>query len=216
MYQAEADAARSAGMDVLLIDFEALVHDDNVERALRSIPKSSSLATTAVYRGWMMTPEQYLVFYRGLSERGLSLINPPQEYKHCHYLPEWLSELRIITPESAVLPMKPGETLTRGQAARSLSSFGTRAVIVKDFVKSEKHHWVGACYISDASDTEGALKVAQRFLERRGGDLQGGLVFPVYVVPERWYPSQEQATVNRGVSCVYARRKSNDDHELLG
>lgn len=89
MYQAEANAARSAGMEVRLIDFEALVCDGNVEKALRSIPKTAAFAAPAVYRGWMMTPEQYLTFYRGLSGLGLPLINQPQEYKYCHYLPEW-------------------------------------------------------------------------------------------------------------------------------
>jgi hypothetical protein len=73
--------------------------------------------------------------------------------------------------------MKPGESLTSEQLAQSLLSFGASAVIVKDFVKSEKHHWADACYISAASDTEQALRIVQRFLALRGDDLQGGLVF---------------------------------------
>jgi hypothetical protein len=175
MYQAEADTARSAGMDVRLMDFEALV-SGNMERSLRTIQKSSSIAP-AVYRGWMMTPDQYAAFYNGLSALGVCLINQPQEYKYCHYLPEWLPELSKLTPETSILRMKADEPLTREQVAQSLSPFGTDAVIVKDFVKSEKHHWSEACYIPDASDTDQALGVAQRFLQLRGNELQGGLVF---------------------------------------
>ena len=177
MYQAEFDAARSAGMEVRLINFEALVNEGNVGKALQSILQSPDYEKTAVYRGWMMTPDQYLAFYNGLSELGIRLINQPEEYKYCHFLPDWLPKLSSITPESSVLQMKPGDALTHEQVARSLTSFGTNAVIVKDFVKSEKHHWSEACYIPNASDAEHALAVAQNFLRLRGDDLQGGLVF---------------------------------------
>jgi hypothetical protein len=176
LYQVGCEAARAAGMDVHLVDFEALIRDDNIEKALRAISKSSD-SVAAVYRGWMMTPDQYLLFYNGLSALGVSLINQPEEYKHCHYLPEWLAELSNMTPETSVLPMKPGAQLTREQIAQSLSAFGADAAIVKDFVKSEKHHWSEACCIPDASNSDQALGVAQHFLQLRGDDLQGGLVF---------------------------------------
>jgi hypothetical protein len=55
---------------VRLIDFEALIQDGSIERALRSIPRSSDLALPAVYRGWMMTPDQYLAFSEGYLSGG--------------------------------------------------------------------------------------------------------------------------------------------------
>lgn len=35
-----------------------------------------------------------------------------------------------------------------------LHEFGDRPVIIKDYVKSRKHEWLGACFIPDASDTK--------------------------------------------------------------
>lgn len=48
---------------------------------------------------------------------------------------------------------------------------------MKDYVKSEKHHWKNACFIPNASDTDQAFEVAKNFLKLRGPDLEGGLVF---------------------------------------
>ena len=49
--------------------------------------------------------------------------------------------------------------------------FGGRAVIVKDYVKSQKHAWGEACFIPRADDVEGALRVVRRFLGLQGADV---------------------------------------------
>ena len=180
MYEAEAEAARSAGLAIRLIDFEALVHEGNIEKALRSVPSSES-RLPAVFRGWMMTPETYEVLFKALTQRGVYLVNEPAEYKHCHNLPEWQAEFGASTPETVVVPMSLGQDLSAEQLCDHLTRFGKSAIIVKDFVKSEKHYWEEACFIPDASDSERALKVVQRFLQLRGSDLQGGLVFRRFV-----------------------------------
>lgn len=180
MYQAEIDAARTLGLATRLINFEALVHEGNLDKALRSIPASEA-RLDAIYRGWMMPPEIYTSLFKGLCARGIYLINEPADYKHCHFLPEWLPEVGHNTPQTAVLSMQPADELSQQSLAENLACFGTSAIIVKDFVKSEKHHWEQACFIPDASDTEKALSVVRRFLELRGSDLQGGLVFRKFV-----------------------------------
>ena len=56
-YEAEAHAARTAGHQVALVNFEALVNDGDAMRATRRVPEHS-IRVSAVYRGWMMRPDQ--------------------------------------------------------------------------------------------------------------------------------------------------------------
>ena len=43
--------------------------------------------TTAVYRGWMMKPEQYSRFYQKLYDHNIRLITSPEEYGKFHVFP---------------------------------------------------------------------------------------------------------------------------------
>src|SRR5690606_39259124 len=58
-----------------------------------------------------------------------------------------------------------------------LSAFGDAPIIVKDYVKSQKHYWSEACFIPNASDRAAVERVVRRFLELQGRDLNVGLVF---------------------------------------
>ncbi len=62
-----------------------------------------------------------------------------------------------------------------------LEVFGNAPIIVKDYVKSQKHYWREACFIPDASDNKQVEKVVNRFLELQGEDLNEGLVFREFV-----------------------------------
>ena len=53
-------------------------------------------------------------------------------------------------------------------------------MIVKDYVKSEKHMWDAACFIPDVADREAARRVVANFVRVRGDDLEGGLVLRRY------------------------------------
>jgi hypothetical protein len=57
------------------------------------------------------------------------------------------------------------------------NEFGTDPIVVKDFVKSNKHSWKESCFIPDASDREQARKVITNFMKFQGKDLNEGLVF---------------------------------------
>lgn len=176
MYQAEADTASALGFTRRLIDFDALVTHGNMEKCLSAIPPSEA-PLFAAYRGWMMSPSDYEKLFKALETRGITLINNLEQYKYCHYLPEWISKVGAHTPQSSILPLTSADQLTSEQLEACLNAFGSAPIIVKDFVKSEKHHWSDACFVPNASDTEHAMKVCQRFLQLRGQDLQGGLVF---------------------------------------
>jgi hypothetical protein len=62
-----------------------------------------------------------------------------------------------------------------------LAPFGDAPIVVKDYVKSQKHYWNEACFIPSASDAASVERVVSRFIELQDGNLTGGLVFREFV-----------------------------------
>lgn len=177
-YENEADAAQSVGFEFDLLDFEALVNDGNLTQAIRKVEKQSA-PVSAIYRGWMLKPETYSMLYEALSERGVNLINSPSEYKHCHYLPESFSVIEKHTP--ATVYLKKDFDFGYDEIMKRLAVFGDKPLILKDYVKSRKHEWNEACFISSALNREAVERVVEKFLELQGDDLNEGLVFREFV-----------------------------------
>lgn len=178
-FAAEVSAALRLGLDSALIDFEALVNENDAAAAVRRVaPRAKS--TTAIYRGWMLKPDQYARLYNSLAAKGVALINDPAAYRHCHYLPECYSIIEAQTPRSVWLKIG-GENVPMKDIMDLLRSFGSAPVIVKDFVKSRKHEWHDACFIASAADRDGVERVVRRFLELQDDDLNEGLVFREFV-----------------------------------
>jgi hypothetical protein len=178
VYGDEVAAAKTLGIETALIHFEALVHEDDPERAVQRVPPASN-PETGFYRGWMLTPGKYRQLYEALASRGVRLINDPVAYIHCHYLPESYSLIEAHTPPTVW--MKTGPEVSIDAVMKLLQPFGSRPVIVKDFVKSRKHEWNEACYIPSAADRPAVERVVRRFLELQGEDLNEGLVFREFV-----------------------------------
>ena len=177
-FAAEVEAAREAGLPFEIVNFERLTRDENAELALR-VTKGRLTPELAIYRGWMLTSDQYRALYDALQARNLLLINSPAAYRHCHYLPESYERIEAHTPRSIWLSLP--DCLDKNKVKVALQTFGTRPIIVKDYVKSRKHEWHEACYIPDASDDAMVRRVVARFVELQGDDLNGGLVFREYV-----------------------------------
>lgn len=123
-----------------------------------------------VYRGWMMTPEMYRDFYEALVERGIFLINTPEEYNKYHLLPGWYEDFEAETAKSV------WSTTDKKEDVMALTKGMIGSFIVKDYVKSRKHEWYDACFIKDIRDTENASKVIGNFIDRQEDTLVGGVV----------------------------------------
>ena len=176
-YQDEHEAALSAGADVSLVNFEALVYENDPAGAVARVPAAET-STLGVYRGWMLTAGQYRQLFGALQGRGIVLVNTPEQYAHCHWLPLSYPEIAAYTPKTI---WTPKEDFAISDLAALLEPFGDGPVIVKDYVKSRKHEWAQARFIPNAADTEEAARVVGTFLSRQGGDLAGGLVFQEFV-----------------------------------
>jgi hypothetical protein len=127
----------------------------------------------------MLKPHTYAQLSAALAEKGLSLINTPVAYTHCHYLPESYHQIEGFTPRSTWI--RTGPDVSIDEVMRVLHVFGDKPVIVKDFVKSRKHEWNEACYIPCASDKHAVERVVRRFLQLQGEDLNEGLVFREFI-----------------------------------
>ena len=173
----EHQAALSSGFAIGLIDFNAIRRRDEID-AFQLLPASVEMEP-AIYRGWMLTPEEYEFLYSSLLQRSIALITTPKQYVHCHWLPNSYSKIRDVTPRTVWVP-KP-YCFDEAAIITAIQQFDGKSLIVKDYVKSQKHYWNDACFIPDSSNHDRVLRVTQRFLELQDDHLQGGLVFREFV-----------------------------------
>jgi hypothetical protein len=167
-FAAEAAAAKDAGLDVALIDHDALADPDGAEPAVARVPNA---AGTAVYRGWMLRADQYAALAAALQARDVTLRTSAAQYQRAHELPGWHAALSPVTPQAE---------WTDGDSERDFrlacERLGRGPAVLRDYVKSMKHHWHEAAYIPDVADHTPAWKVASRFRELRDDEFTGGFV----------------------------------------
>jgi ATP-grasp domain, R2K clade family 3 len=167
-FAAEADAARAAGMDVALVDHDALSRPGDADDAVRRVPAGDE---AAIYRGWMLRSEQYTAFAEALRRRNVTLRTNPEQYRQAHELPSWYPSLAVVTPRSVW-------TVGDDRAAfdRARGELGPGPAVLRDYTKSMKHYWHEAALIPELDDGDAAWAVATRFRELRGEDMTGGFV----------------------------------------
>ena len=123
-----------------------------------------------IYRGWMMKPDMYRLFYEKLEAKGMILINTPDEYERYHMLPGWYDDFKEDTARSVWEDQGTVDSallLTRGLEG---------PYIVKDYVKSRKHEWYDACFINNIADEANAEIIIRNFVQQQDSDLAGGVV----------------------------------------
>ncbi len=177
MYAEEFQSAKNNLFELSLISFEELKRGD-IDAAIKRVNASEEVES-GIYRGWMLMPSQYEGFYNKLLEKNIKLINSPEEYKFCHYLPENYKVIETLTPKTTF--KKIISEFTIDDFIEQINEFGDKPIIVKDYVKSQKHYWKEACFIPRASDREKAESVIQKFIELQDTDINEGLVFREYV-----------------------------------
>lgn len=182
-YMDEYRAAEKTGFAVGLIDLEELLTNNNPQKALKRVAwHPGTEPRPALYRGWMLRPDEYENLYAALLTRNLRLIHTPKQYRHAHYLPESYAKIEAVTPKSIWFPLPAPVSVEAAEtlAAEAVRVFNHDPIIVKDYVKSRKHEWDEACYIPDASDENKVRQTVRRFLELQGNQLNEGLVFRAF------------------------------------
>ncbi|MFZ1635294.1 MAG: ATP-grasp domain-containing protein, partial [Chitinophagales bacterium] len=171
-------SASENGFKTLLFNYDDLISADRWSIATNRIKQNEEIASV-IYRGWMLTPAQYKILYNQLLSKNYKLINTVEEYQNCHYLPDSLKFIKSRTPHT-IFENYEDESSIETLIEKS-KIFGDKAVILKDYVKSEKHHWETACYVKHASDINKLKQSIRKLIELRDKYLNEGIVIREFV-----------------------------------
>src|SRR6266403_781135 len=94
LYAEEFAAARKLCFGVSLFAFEDFPAGRFQTRPLLEP------GNTVLYRGWMLTPQQYSRLHSEIAGLGGAMLTTSEQYERCHHLPMWYAELREFTPET--------------------------------------------------------------------------------------------------------------------
>ena len=99
--QNEYEAVLDTGLfDVALFGYDQWFNEDRL--VVRSAPENER---TAIYRGWMMQPEQYERFYSALLEKNIRLLTEPEQYRLMHIFPNVYDLIRDDTAGMEMFPL---------------------------------------------------------------------------------------------------------------
>lgn len=132
----------------------------------------------AIYRGWMMKPEQYDSFYQQLLACGIRLITNPKQYAQMHIFPNVYPLIQKHTPRIQLFELH--EPIYIEQVKKSFDRF-----MVKDFVKSVKGTEFPAFF--DQSITQKQFDHWMKiFYDYHSGLLTGGICIKEFVDLKRY------------------------------
>jgi len=177
MYADEYESAKANQLPISLISFEE-IKKGNIESAIKRV-RASEGKMEGVYRGWMLKPNQYQELYDGLLQKNIELTNSPTQYRFCHYLPENYEVIKDYTPKSTFKSLDGDFNINEFE--NEISVFENKPIVIKDYVKSQKHYWKEACYIPDASNKKQVNSIVTKFIELQDVDFNEGLVFREFV-----------------------------------
>jgi len=126
-----------------------------------------------LYRGWMLTPQQYTALYSKLREKGIHLINTSAQYEVCHCFPNAYTYVETHTPRILYFPT--GASIDWGLVNSTFSRF-----MIKDAVKSVKGHDFPSAFETPIIASEMDAHV-ENFRNLRGKLFTGGILLKEYV-----------------------------------
>lgn len=186
----EHDAALNTGLfDVILFGY-----DDWFNHGRLRLSVKPQEMTDAVYRGWMMKPEQYEDFYHQLLASNIRLVTTPEMYNALHIFPNVYS---FISEDTARIMTFPLHTeIDVSEVKKDFSLF-----MVKDYVKSVKGTEFPAFF--DQSITQEEFnKWMEVFYHYRANLLTGGICIKEYLNLRRYEGKINEYRVYYINNCV--------------
>lgn len=171
-FQKEYESAVNTGLDVIL--FNQPVWNTNHILLL-----NTDISGEALYRGWMMKPENYTSFYNQLKKKDVNLITSPEQYERMHCFPNIYEQVKADTPKIMTFPLYSDINIQ--EIKQNLSN----RFFIKDYVKSAKNTDFPT-YFDNNTTQEEFNKWIKRFYKIRGGLLTGGIVAKEYVDLKRY------------------------------
>lgn len=192
-YAEEFDAARASGLTCLLFSFE------DFEGGQFKTKPFITANETVLYRGWMLTPENYTGLHSAICDKGGIPKTNPMQYRHCHYLPEWYSICRDFTPETIFAPRNADFVAT-------LAGKEWSAYFVKDYVKSL------TTQRGSVAKTPQEVAEVVSLIEQYRGSIEGGVCIREFeqLIPE----TEERYFVYNGQAHARDGNVPNLVHEI--
>lgn len=127
-------------------------------KPLQDVPAGS----TVVYRGWMVTANEYAALVRAIERCEAVPLISQAEYLAAHHLPNWFPLIPDLTPETRVYP-------AGADIVAELRSLGWGAYFLKDYVKSLKS--ARGSIVRDPSDAPAVITDLREYR----GRIEGGI-----------------------------------------
>jgi hypothetical protein len=179
-FQDQAKALTDAGFGYAIVNFE----DDRIfsPRAVTPLGQDS-----IVYRGWMLSEEEYDKLETLVRIYGGKLRTSKDQYYQTHHIPNWYMMLSDMTAETLVFPIDTidfddTDELWDRFFERNLRKTGWRECFVKDYVKSLKT--AGGSMVRSAADLHRVVEEMTKFR----GTIEGGLCIRQF---EEYIPQTE-------------------------
>lgn len=171
--QEEYQAVKKTDLfDICLFNYDEWLAGDRLR-----IFGAEEVSEKAVYRGWMMKPEEYTRFYEELKNRGLTLITDPDSYANLHLFPNVYPCIEADT--AGIIVFEDG----KADVSRAKKQF--RRFMVKDSVKSVKGTEFPASF--DQTITQEKFdEWMQVFYKYRGDLLTGGICIKEFLDLKRY------------------------------
>jgi len=188
-FELEALAAEELGIESYAIPIEPLVNGDP-ERALRRLPRPRERRW--LYRGWMLSEEEYTALHEAVADRGEELVVDPSSFAEAAYAPAYLPLLGAHTA-----PARWTEGESSQEAWEAAQELGPAPWILKDHVKSAKEAWYRACFVPAGATFDDFSATCERLLELRGDRFERGFVIKKYLelaTLPGWTPEQRRVT----------------------
>lgn len=164
----EVDALDELGIPHHTIFIESVV-DDELDF------DGFDLQDDVLYRGWMLTAEEYERVAVAVSDRGGALVTGPEEYEAAHYLPSWHDAIAADTPTT-----RWTESTDPMEVWAIAVGFGG-PLVIKDPAKSVKEQWNEACFIPAGATRAEVAATTLAMIDARGERFERGVVVRKYI-----------------------------------
>lgn len=184
-YEEEFNAAQAAGLACSLYSAEDFELGEFKPRPLLTE------AEEVIYRGWMLTPEGYKQLHLAVEDKGAKMLTSADQYRLCHYLPEWYSLCEDVTPATVFLARN-------ANFSSALANLGWQAYFVKDYVKSL------TTSRGSVAKTVEEIEEIVALIEKYRGQVEGGVCIREFEdlrpeTEERYFVFKRKAFARDGV-----------------
>jgi hypothetical protein len=121
--------------------FDSLALSEGSPRRLFKALTPHAGERNAVYRGWMLTVNEYRLLEDVLRANDITLKTSVEQYVKAHHFPGWYEIFEAVTPKTYIWDLFGEQPLSDFCA-----QLPEKAYVVKDYVKSRKHEWDTACF----------------------------------------------------------------------